>query len=139
MEDSNLFGVYGSAELQRITEELEELRLKQNQDFAALGQAYYELYQDGGRVPALQERINAVKRTCEQVEHCEKIISRAKGIEWCQNCHAELLAGADFCIHCGAKAVRSEAESLTPICPECGTAVGSDDLFCMCCGAKLTQ
>ena len=137
MEDSSLLGMGSIDEIQQITEELEELRLKQNQDFAALGQAYYELYQDEDGAPALQERISAVKRTCEQIEHYEEMISRAKGVEWCQNCHAELIAGADFCIHCGAKVVRSETDDMTPICPECGTVVGSDDLFCMCCGAKL--
>lgn len=81
MEDRSLFNTDSSDEIQRINVELDELHQEQNQGFATLGQAYYELYKDEGGVPALQERISAVKRICEQIERCKELISRAKGIE----------------------------------------------------------
>lgn len=49
---------------------------------------------------------------------CGKLKGGAKGIEWCQNCHVEIVVGAEYCIHCGVKAVCNTIKDLTPICSE---------------------
>lgn len=57
------------------------------------------------------------------------------------------MSGADlFCSSCGTPAERARSQA-TPaaaassgsLCTSCGTPLGKGDLFCMACGAKVTQ
>lgn len=134
MEDATVLDVEKLDEIQQLNSKLNELRQELTEKFALLGQAYYELYSEGNGVLSLREKTDAVKTVCEEIAHCEDLISQSTGIGRCQNCHAEIIAGADFCIYCGARVARSTPQ---PRCPKCGAAVGMEDLFCMNCGTDL--
>ena len=49
----------------------------------------------------------------------------------CSECGHENPPGAKFCARCGS--------ALTLACPSCGTAYGTEDLFCVECGRRLQE
>lgn len=136
MEDKTMLDIENPDAIQQLNDRINELRQELTERLVVLGQAYYEIYSDGSGVLSLRDKTNAVKLICEEIMRCEDLISQSAEIERCQNCHAELIAGADFCIHCGTKVVRRTPQ---PSCPKCGATAGTEDLFCITCGADLRR
>lgn len=124
-------------EVTRLNDSINSIRLQLPIQYRKLGEAYYSLFNDGSGTPKLQSYVDAINTKFAEIAECQDAIKRAKGIEQCQSCGAEVAAGSSFCSNCGARIVKILPSDDTSICPKCGASVSVDDLFCMACGTDL--
>lgn len=83
------------------------------------------------------EFIAQIKTLQAENEELQKEINANKGIEEgckCPKCGQENVAGAKFCVGCGAQLQEAPKEKF---CPECGTSNAADAAFCSGCGKAL--
>lgn len=88
-------------EVTRLNDSINSIRLQLPIQYRKLGEAYYSLFNDGSGTPKLQSYVDAINTKFAEIAECQDAIKRAKGIEQCQSCGAEVAAGSSFCSNCG--------------------------------------
>jgi|GEM_PF-241405 len=118
----------------KINSMISEQQKVLNQYYMDLGKKYYDSANvDEISVPDQLELFKKIHETIAAIGVYNEQIKALKGVEKCPYCNGDIVAGSQFCSHCGNKIVKTER----PKCSVCGAPLENDALFCTNCGAKV--
>ena len=106
--------------------------------YMALGQAYYEKYENDPDADK-KEIIDELRGLNTEIRVLKEEVKQLKGVTECPNCGTQVKLGNQFCPACGTR-VQEEAQgdiAQARTCPKCHSLVREGNRFCARCGAKL--
>lgn len=136
--------------LQREQSKLTQLQGQRRDQFQALGELVWEMFQAGQIADARQlticRQIQGVQQQVNDQEAAIEQIKREQPPEppKCPQCGREVSGSDAFCPNCGGRVDSATPpppappEVNTKPCPSCGKRVRSSATFCGSCGARLT-
>lgn len=151
-----------NGKIMSITKEIMNLEADINSSKAKVKDLYLELGESFYKGNAGNSVIaDAYEDLFSRIRECENAISAAsskidelKCIKVCNNCGAEIIEGADFCVKCGSRIEESAVVQEIPVqppvvepepvvytqpklCPTCHSVLEEDARFCTECGCHI--
>ncbi len=131
-------GVSSAAEVERLSEQMDQLEEALSKIYGQIGQKHYEECDFDAQDAEMLVLFREVEGQKAQIQEINDRIRALKGITTCKQCGADVRISDTFCGSCGARIITEIKVSPNGgVCSCCGHKVEPGQLFCSTCGAKV--